>query len=386
MRDTVPITVFGGDELAHIDDWYSKFTLCSSFRYVVRVAGPYILAYFCWALACYYLSIAAPNFAKLMHASFTLKVLTFLVGILISLTLKEALDRYRACLAALIDFRDEFRSFWYFLQLQLLQNEGARLVFDLHMVAFAMSVIRFILRKEEVAMDSVYGLVQKEFRQCCLFEQEGVYASVGSNPEYFELLVVAWLRSLGVMDRDVRLRWQWARGKLHTLITAQRVRSPKTSAHLLRAVVHVFLLSIPVCSESVSTKLATPVICMVLMSLLELAEELEDPFGLDEHDLPWPVLLATVTRCRVAAPKDFISGTIAFFNESCRTGEWDEVKAKRYFGDEVKMEPETTKAAYDSGKIHLSLYLTEVDLKRMDVVGNITGGDPDVLFANSGVR
>merc|ERR1719456_927257 len=134
-------------------------------------------------------------------------------------------------------------------------------------------------------------MVQEEFRSCFLFRSGGAFAALCAHPAYAEMVLVAFLRSMGVMDNDTRLRFKWARSRLVTLLTAQRVKSPRTSTHLLRAVVNSFLLMIPLCSGSYTTKLATPFIALILVPLMQLSEELEDPFGLDKHDLPWPILL-----------------------------------------------------------------------------------------------
>ena len=84
-------------------------------------------------------------------------------------------------------------------------------------------------------------MVQLELRSCRLFRDEevSVFGSLCSNPTYAELLLVSFLRSLGVMDNDMKLRLRWARSKLHLLLARQRTKSPRTSVHFLRAVVHV---------------------------------------------------------------------------------------------------------------------------------------------------
>merc|ERR1719271_819587 len=108
------------------------------------------------------------------------------------------------------------------------------------------------------------------------------------------------MRAMGTYTGEMRIRFTWTRRKLHTLLTAQRVKSPRTSVHLLRSVVSIFLLVVPPFTSSPTTKLATPIIAIVLFVLLSLSEELEDPFGMDEHDLPWPVLLSTISHCSIS--------------------------------------------------------------------------------------
>lgn len=376
----------------YLEDWYHKFTHWSTFKFVVTVSGIYFLGYLAWALLWVYLSVHYPEQTNMLHADFALKVLTFLVGLLISLTLKESLDRYRSCLGSLIDFRDEFRSFWYLMQMKLVDLPAAQLLTDMHMVCFVISLLRFLLRRGNLQVGRVVQMVQPEFRRCALFADDEVYKSLCSNPAYSELLLITWLRAMGIMDRDARHRFQLARTKLHNLLTAQRVRSPKTSVHLLRTVTNLFLLLMPVCSSSAFTKLSTPVISLVLFALLSLSEELEDPFGVDEHDLPWGIIVGTVSFINISpASEAVMEESIDFFNDGVRFGKWDGKEAKRLFGKFAITKDEDRKGVkntYDTLKVDLSVYLTQRDLQDIDIVGTSWQGNPDVLcsvkFAQNG--
>lgn len=366
-----------------LDQWYSKYTIQSTLAFVWKASRLYIPWYICWSLVYFWINWKMSKLAKKLTSDFTLKVLTFLVGILVSLTLKESLDRYRNCLGALVEFRDEFRSFWYFVQMQTHHCHTSRLIFDIHMVAFAVSVLGFILRKAGLDPSIAYSHVQEELRRCeVVSDQDDFYPRVLSNPVNAEAVLVSWLHCLGVMDRDMRLRWQWVRTKLLVVLTAQRVRSPYTSKHLLRVVLHVFLLVVPVCSEALSTKLATPVVAMLLCSLLQLAEELEDPFGDDEHDLPVEDIMSSITRIRLNPEIDhgYVPGVIDLLNNACETGMWDMEVAKRLFNS-VEYEPDKPAVKYDTGKLYLTHYLTKPDIKRMDIIGNMDKHDPDVMLS-----
>merc|ERR1712096_45403 len=173
----------------------------------------------------------------------------------------------------------------FFSQVPLLDSPAGRVLVDIHMACYALSLARYLLHKAGIHGVPASSLMQPEFRGCVLFRDGDVHDALCSNPAYSELLLVSWLRSMGVMSNEHRLRFKWVRKALRGLLTAQSVKSPRTSTHLLRAVVHVFLLAIPACSTSIPAKLSAPFIALVVFPLLALAEELEDPFGGDVHDL-----------------------------------------------------------------------------------------------------
>lgn len=367
-----------------LEAWYRKFTIAHTCKYVTKVAAPPFIFYSIWAGFWWALWWKDPEKWESLKADAALKILCFLVGLLISFTLKESLDRYKECLGALIAFRDEFRSFWYFSQMQLLRQPVARVLVDIHMVCYAVSLVRFLLWKANVTHGSILEMVQPEFRRCVLFQENGAYNALCSNPAYTELILVSWLRALGQMNRDLSQRFKWARQKLSLLLTAQRVKSPRTSVHLLRTVVHIFLLVVPPFSSSPTTKLATPIISLILFALLSLSEELEDPFGMDEHDIPWPVLLGTISHCTISTTsRHHLDEALEFFNTGASTGHWDEDKAKRLLGPQTKVKPSKGKRpSGDTGVADLSVYITEPAFQLLDICGNTQIGNPDVLFSN----
>mmetsp|Transcript_10740 Transcript_10740/g.18857 ORF Transcript_10740/g.18857 Transcript_10740/m.18857 type:complete len:407 (+) Transcript_10740:88-1308(+) len=364
-----------------LDEWYEKFTLESTLSFMFKASAARLAFYLPWTLFFIWLQYHH-KVSEVLKATFLLKTLTTLTGILISLAMKESMDRYIACLKQIINFRDEFRGFWYYIQSMLVDHQAGRYIFDAHMVAFALSALRFIDRQSEIDEKRCFTLVQEEMRPCILFLRQGMYFHLFGNPVHAEFLLVSWLRTLGVLDQDTRLLWQVVRQKLHALMMV-RVRTPNTSKHLLRGVLHVFLIVLSVCGgEAVMIKVATPVICVVMFSLVKLAEELENPFGDDEHDLPIYSVIASVARINVdPSVQVFFARTIAVFNNACRTGQWDVEGTKAVFGPSVTFEPATSKVAYDSGKICLAHYLTLPDLERLDMVGY--PGSPDTLFATT---
>jgi len=381
----------GGAELddhagmsVYLDQWYKRFKVQNTLRYVWRVSRWYFFMYLLWTLVSLFFF---PKWVVELEDGFVLKVLCFLVGFLISLTLRDSLDRYRDGLAALIDFRDEFRSFWYFAQLPLLRHPSGCVIFDIHMVLYAVSLARYLLRGSNVRASEVVLVIHPKFRDCTLFEDGGVYGSITSSPMYAEFLLVSWLRAMGVYDNDLRGRLEYARIKLHRLLTSQCVRLPYTGVHLLRATTHLLLMAVPICSGSLTTKLLLPLVSGMIFALIRLAEELEDPFGFDEHDLPWPVLFRTITTRAMPLEQDtLVKEVIRAFNHACKY-EWDTADAKRLFGEGVRVRRSPGEAktiAYDSGLVDLSIYPNEATLRQLDIVGKVSVGasDSDVLFSH----
>lgn len=370
----------------HLSAWYEQFSHTATAAYTWKTTWQYLAIYSLWASVIHLVSSAFPNAARKVEDFFFLKVMCWFTGMLSTMTIKEAVSRYQVGFGALLDFRDSFRAFWYLLQNEQVTSPGARLITDVHLVAYVYSLARFVLREHgDEAHRKALSLVHPEFRSCVLFEEHGIYGSMCSSPEYNEILLISWLKTSGVYTNEISSRWQGVRQRMCKVINAQRVRNLPTAMHLWRIILHIFVASVPVCGSSITSRLMTPVIAMVLFSLASLAEEFSNPFGLDEHDLPWPSLLSTVSSCALRQKKGYVREVVRFFNEACTTSHWSPMDAPRYFGPEVLIDPAPGKLTVDAGKIQLSLYPTQTDIKRMDVVGNVMAGDPDVLFSTGRV-
>merc|ERR1719247_2858775 len=95
----------------------------------------------------------------------------------------------------------------------------------------------------------------------------------------------------------------------------------QASRHLQLLTLQLFFTLIPVCADSLVTKLMAPVIALILMSLLKLSQEVEDPFGFDTHDLPWIQVLGTLTRCSLRdVDEQTKENVVLWFNHGARTG------------------------------------------------------------------
>eukprot|EP00812_Abedinium_dasypus_P010812 NODE_440_length_1563_cov_297.509947.p1 GENE.NODE_440_length_1563_cov_297.509947~~NODE_440_length_1563_cov_297.509947.p1 ORF type:complete len:401 (+),score=101.21 NODE_440_length_1563_cov_297.509947:3-1205(+) len=316
-----------------------------------------------------------------MGAGSILKILTFLVGLLISLLLKESLDRYKKCLSAMIEFQEEYIALWYHVQMTLARKPPAqRIIASIHMACFGLSLMRYLMNKAELEIVPIKQMVQPEFQHCAIFDESGAYASIVSNPAYSELILVSWLKTCGILNGELRKRVEEMRTKLRVLLTTQCVKSPNTSAVLLRMTTHIFLLLVPVCVSHMPTRVFMPVIAVVLLTLLTLAEELEDPFGTDRHDLPWMVLLANITCCTFSKKtRPHIDEAIDFLNKLCLHSRWDEDQARSVLGDRIVFD-RFTGNKYDTGTVHIRLYLTLPKLCGLDVVGRPGEKVPDIII------
>ena len=72
-------------------------------------------------------------------------------------------------------------------------------------------------------------------------------------------------------------------------------KTPETSRHLEQIVFALFFIMMPACAKSHFTQFMTPVICLILMSILRLSEAMEEPFGYDTYDLPWLEVFRSMT-------------------------------------------------------------------------------------------
>jgi len=328
-----------------------------------------------------YLSIADNTLLNLLMGPDILKVMIFLVGFLVTLMLKESIDRYKKCLAALIDFHDEFISLWYHAEMTAMRRPPPmRIIISIHMICFALSLARYLLKTGGFELASASKMVQPEFRNCAIFDDTSAYASILSNPQYSELILVSWLKTCGIFNGELRKRVEGMRSKVRILVATQRVKSPRTSTVLLRFVIHSFLILLPLCADHFLTRCLVPVIVCILISLVSLAEELEDPFGDDQHDIPWTALLANICHCTLPRRShSYLAETVEFLNDLCLHCRWDESKARRLLGDDINFGPFHGQK-FNSGIVHLSIYLTLPGLHSLDVIGRRGEMVPEVLM------
>ena len=363
-----------------LDDWYNRFTLRHTIVYAMKQTM-WKLGFYCvWTFFCVKMLQMHEETMSLFHGDFALRVLTFLIGLLISLTLKESLDRYKQCLAALIAFRDEVRSFWYFCQLPLLHKPAARLLINVHMVAYVISLFRFLMLKAEVHPLPVVSMVQREFRSCVLFKDEGVYGSLCSNPSYAEIVLMSCMRTLGLMDSEMRLRFRWARTRLLDLLIAQRVKSPRTSVHLLHAVVHLFLLAIPLLI-GIGDAVLWACDCHHPLAADHLGGRVGRPVRRRRARLALATV-ASISRTLHVVKRDAVGPRrhVRGFQRGHHGGEWDEEKAKALFGPETtcRRGADVDSGPYDRGDVRLGMYITEKDLEMLDIIGDAKFFDTDL--------
>jgi hypothetical protein len=347
-------------EITHL---WNRFNTCHTVWFICRNALPTTLVSVVWSIACVHFQAMYPEQASTFHSDFTLKALTFLVGMLTSMTLTESLDRYRKCYAALIGFREELRALWYYLQLQVIHCPALKLLLDLHLIWYNMSLARYLyeMTGEAYAHDDVERLVPLEFRDMALFADygapDGYPKELGADPNVAELVLVSWFGASGVLDSEVLRRWRVVRHKVNTLISAERVKTPQTSRHLQLLTLQLFFTLIPVCADSLVTKLMAPVIALILMSLLKLSQEVEDPFGFDTHDLPWIQVLGTLTRCSLRdVDEQTKENVVLWFNHGARTGEFGPIRQSLISKEYVD-------------RIQLDLYLTQPLLQTLHTIG-----------------
>jgi len=206
--------------------------------------------------------------------------------------------------------------------------------------------------------------------------EDGYPASLCADPNVAELVMVSWFAATGVLDSEVYRRWRVARHKVNMLISAERVKTPQTSRHLQLITLHLFFILIPVCADSLVTKLMAPVVSLILMSLLRLSVEVEDPFGFDTHDLPWLQVLGTVTRCSINdIDEDLHHQVVAWFNTGARTGKFPSKAPPGFVPNDM------------ANAMQVEEYLTQPRLCSLHTIGgktSITAKDNGQMLSRNG--
>jgi len=315
-----------------------------------------------------------PTLQKEVKSVQVLQALSFLLGLFIGFEMRESMQQYRKCLASLLAYCEEIEALWYDVQLRV-ESPAARLITDAHMVNWTVSLMRFLLRSNPAAQRRVIERIQPELAGFSLFREDSPYHLLSLDPVIPEVLLLSWLCTLGVTDAAMRSRVRFCRHNLQKLTRTQRVRSPMTSEHLLQLVIHVFLLALPVCSQHMATKITMPLVAVILFVLFFLARELDDPYGLDMHDIPWPVFLSSISQCTIcAAGKEVLNETINFFNTGC-SSHWDKETAKWLFGPQANVDKDGGRDPWSVGNVDFQVYLTEKKLHSISAIGE--GYDED---------
>ena len=86
--------------------------------------------------------------------------------------------RYRNCYAALIGFKDELCSLWYYMQLQVIRSPPLKLLLDAHMVWYNMGLLQYLYEKtDEPEVEGVEVIrrdfIPRDLKRCALFADYG---------------------------------------------------------------------------------------------------------------------------------------------------------------------------------------------------------------------
>lgn len=260
------------------------------------------------------------------HPSSISAVIQFLAAFLTGLTMTEAAARYKAAMAALLEFRDATET----LRVSLCSSTpDPKLRISINMfIAWGMCLFqKTIVFFTEDFSDPMRTFIPVELCQCCLFRPEVLwnydlvqYQYVFSN---FMLNAQLWDRKEKIIEK------LWARKlnalrELHELL---QVRSPTTKFTVGSIAVNLFLISIPLVNADLISPVVLPIVAAMFYAVMQLAFEIGDPWGEGAdnlHDLPLlNVMRFLSTPMFSETDKGEIDMCVAWLTRGLQEGKWD---------------------------------------------------------------
>jgi len=250
----------------------------------------------------------------------------FLAAFLTGLTMTEAAGRYKAALAALLEFRDATES----LRVSLCSSTpDPKLRVSVHLfISWMMCLFqKSIVFYTEDFSDSIRNLIPNEATQCVLFQPELLWKF---DLVEFQYVFSSFMVNSQLWDhRDKTIEKLWIRmlHAHHTLNELLQVRSPTTKLTVGKIAVHFFLLSIPLVNGDFVSPIILPMVAAMFYAILQLSQELGDPWGMvggqDLHELPLLQVMGFLAL-PMFAELDFpeIDATVRWLNTGLLTGAW----------------------------------------------------------------
>jgi len=129
----------------------------------------------------------------------------------------------------------------------------------------------------------IHEIIPTEFRDCVVFAPECLFWA--DIPE-LEILFMDFVRSAEMKTPHVQEAYGGAKSAYNNILDALMVRYPPSKTMLTRLAVQGFLFMIPIFNMDLVTRVVTPLVACIFIAILQLSNELADPWGSDFHDLP----------------------------------------------------------------------------------------------------
>jgi len=220
-----------------------------------------------------------PDGSPLMHC------VQFLAAFLTGLTMTEAATRYKAAMAALLNFMNAVET----LRTTIVSSTSdpkirvSTQVFIAWMIVLSQKSIVFFT--EDFSLP-VIELISNQISHSILFKTQVLWKFESQQCEYLFSTFIIGAQVWDHREKTVAACWSAALKSWNELYELLTVHSPTTKFTVGKLAVHLFLLMIPILHDDFWSALALPVVASMFMAVLQLAYELADPWHGGLHGLP----------------------------------------------------------------------------------------------------
>jgi hypothetical protein len=255
---------------------------------------------------------------------FLLGTLQFISAFMTGLALNDAIARFKISMTCLLGFKKSLES----LRIQLLAGTTDSKLETSVQTLLALAVV---LLSKEVAFftedfdEPIRSIVKDKFRPCILFSPEVLWTFDRHHWQFLfnDFVTHSWMSDPEgrVMSLYKEMVECWK--QLEDLFT---VRAPRTSTYIGRLYVQSFFVLVPLMFDDLTTQVMTPFVATMFTGMMELANELADPWDSQcTNSVPLTDTLRYLA-CPVDTERcddDHVADGIHWLNRGLSEGSWN---------------------------------------------------------------
>lgn len=247
--------------------------------------------------------------------------LQFLAAFLAGFGVSDAAGRFKSAMAVLVRLKASVEK----LRAVLLANTNdPKLRFGVQaLICWCMVLLQkqIAFFREDYSV-SIGSMIPEEFRDSVLFDPAVLWSF---DRPHAEVIFVSFLSEAKLFDGagQVMQTYKDAVDSWTNIEEMLQVRAPGTKHMLGHVCVSLFLVVLPICNDDLITVILVPFAAGVFFSILQLAHELSDPWGIERHDLPLSIVLQFL--CMPVWGEDDVevaSGSLMWLNSGLGQNEW----------------------------------------------------------------
>jgi len=258
------------------------------------------------------------------YRPYLLGILQFLAAFLTGFTMNEAMGRYKAAMSAALSLQRD------------VEKLRAHLILSTEDPKFRVAVQIFLVwqiilwRKNLVFFTEDYTnpppigeLIHEGMYDCVIFDPRVLWRF---NSAHWEFILQRFISCAHLWDSAAMLSGAFNStvASWKALDDVLRVRSPRTRIVMTKIVVLLFLTVMPVFNDDEVTIILIPVLAAVFFAVLELSNELSDPWDCDYHDIPLrTVMVYLATPQFLEEDEQELEAAVAWLNRGLTEDQWD---------------------------------------------------------------